>query len=224
MTEMCTVQFRTCDAVLFDLDGVLVDSNPVYERHWHVWAKQHGVSFDHIAAVHHGRPARQTIRLVAPHLDAELEACLYNDRVAADNDVKGVGAYEGVPELLRALHSQYWAIVTSAQRELALRFLQRLDLPAPSVLVTSDDVVNGKPSPDPYLKAASGLGRDPRRCVVIEDAPAGIAAAKAAGAFVVAIPATNPPDMLHEADALVSCIANLSIIQTEAGLTVSWAS
>ncbi len=211
-----------CEAVLFDLDGVLMDSNPIYERHWQRWADRHGVSFEHIAAIHHGRPAVRTIAIVAPHLDAEREAQRFNMDLEADLSMDGLLAYDGAEALLRSLPPERWAIATSAPRSFALAGLRYLKLPMPKVLVTVDDVIHGKPAPDPYLQAAAGLGRAPARCLVIEDAPAGIEAARAAGARVIGVASTNPPNALQDADAVIPRLADLEVSAADAGVRVHW--
>ena len=214
--------FLTCEAILFDLDGVLIDSDPIYERHWQRWAARHDVSFEHILAIHHGRTAIETMRTVAPHLDAKEEARRFNAILSADMDLEGLVAYDGVARLLPQLPPNRWAIATSAPRPVALSRLEYLALPFPSVLVTADDVAHGKPAPDPYVQAAEGLGHDPARCLVIEDAPAGIAAAQAAGARVIALATTNIPDALGDADAVLARFIDLEITSETAGLRVSW--
>ena len=214
--------FYVCDAVLFDLDGVLIDSDPIYDRHWQRWADRQGVSFEHIAAIHHGRPAVRTIGVVAPHLDAERESRQFNADLAADVNMDGLLAYDGAEVLLHSLPPDRWAIATSAPRTFALSGLRHLDLPVPSVLVTVDDVVNGKPAPDPYLQAAAGLGRAPVRCLVIEDAPAGIEAARAAGARVIAVSSTNPPEALQAADVIVPRLTDLEMKAGDDGVHVHW--
>ena len=211
-----------CDAVLFDLDGVLIDSDLIYERHWQRWADAQNVSFEHIVAVHHGRPAVETIRLVAPHLDAERESKQFNATLAADRNLEGLRAYDGAEALLHSLPADRWAIATSAPRPVALSRLRHLDLPMPAVLVTADDVVNGKPAPDPYLQAAAGLGWSPAQCVVIEDAPAGIVAARAAGAQVIAVSSTNPPKALQAAAAIISRLTDLEMSTEDASLHIHW--
>lgn len=219
---MATRAIFDCDAVLFDLDGVLMDSNPIYERHWQRWADRRGVSFEHIAAIHHGRPAVRTIGVVVPHLDAEREARQFNVDLEADMTMDGLLAYDGAEALLRSLPSDRWAIATSAPRAFALAGLRYLNLPMPKVLVTVDDVIDGKPAPDPYLQAAAGLGRAPARCLVIEDAPAGIEAARAAGARVIAVSSTNPLEALRAADAVVSRLTDLEMSAGDGGVRVYW--
>ncbi len=214
--------FYVCDALLFDLDGVLIDSELTYERHWQRWADRQNVPFEHIAAIHHGRPAIRTIGMVAPHLDAERESRQFNAGIVADMNRDGLRAYDGAAPLLHRLPVDRWAIATSSPRAFAVSRLRHLGLSMPKVLVTLDDVVNGKPAPDPYLQAAEGIGMAPSRCIVIEDAPAGIEAAKAAGARVIAIASTNPPEALQAADAIVPRLVDLEIRSGDAGLHVTW--
>ncbi len=212
----------TCDAVLFDLDGVLLDSNTIYERHWQRWASAHDVSIQAILAVHHGIPAAETIRRVAPHLDAEAEARHYNATVAEQSSAENIRPYDGVSEMLRLLPDGRWAIVTSAARHFALALMTRLGLPIPKVFVSSDDVERGKPAPDPYLTAAAWLGFSPARCVVIEDAPAGVEAGQAAGARVIALLTTNSRQALGRADVVIERFADLAFAASAEGCSVHW--
>lgn len=209
-------------AIIFDLDGVLIDADAVYERHWKRWAERHGVAFENVLAVHHGRPAFQTVEAVAPHLDAAAEADSYNRGLLADPDLSGVVAYPGAHDLVASLPEDRWAIATSATRDIATARLSYLELPEPGVFVTADDVARGKPEPDPYLLAATRLGFEPRRCVVIEDAPAGIAAARAAGAFVVAVTTTTSPDRLDAADGIIAALGDLAVTWDASLLRVSF--
>ena len=209
-----------CEAIIFDMDGVLVDSEALNEKHWNLWAAQHDIELAKIMAVHHGIPAIQTIQIVAPHLDAAAEAVWFEKNLS--EDMEGLLAFEGVKEMLERLPENTWAIGTSAPRIIAFNRLNYLQLPVPPTVVTIDDVVQGKPSPEPYVKAARGLGKSPDQCLVIEDAPAGIQAARAAGARVLAIPSTNPVSALQEADGLVKSFADLHITRDGEGLAVSW--
>jgi mannitol-1-/sugar-/sorbitol-6-phosphatase len=208
-----------CRAVIFDLDGVLVDSNPIAERHWRAWSARHGLPFDEIARSHHGRTSVETVRRVAPHLDAETEARAKETAEADDTD--GLAAYAGAGRLLAGLPPGQWAIVTSGTRRTATFRLRHVGLPEPSVLVTADDVARGKPAPDPYLLAAERLGVDPADCVVVEDAPAGIASAQAAGARVVGVASTNDPIALAGADTIVSRLDALRVEVAPGGLVVA---
>jgi len=212
-------QFK-CEAIIFDMDGVLVDSEVLNEKHWKLWAEKENVSLEWIMSIHHGVPAEQTITTVAPHLDAATEARWFEENLSRDLD--GLLAFEGVHELLNDLPDGKWAIGTSAPKIIAFNRMEYLKLPVPPVVVTIDDVENGKPAPDPYLKAARGLGIDPEHCIVIEDAPAGITAAKTAGARVLAIPTTNTAEALSEADAVVSRFADITVQVRGERLNVSW--
>jgi sugar-phosphatase len=188
MTEL------TCEAILFDLDGVLIDSTSCIARHWQAWARQHGLDMAAVMEVAHGLRTIETMRLVAPHLDAEQEAERFTAMEVVDTE--GVVAIEGASRLLEGLPQGAWTIVTSGSRELASARLGRAGLPVPDTLVSGDEVRHGKPAPEPYLVGAKRLGRAAGRCVVLEDAPAGIEAARAAGMRVIGIASTHPRQAL----------------------------
>jgi sugar-phosphatase len=177
-----------CGAILFDLDGVLVDSGAAVERAWERWAVRHRLQLHDVLAEAHGRRTTDTIRAVAPWLDAEAESRGLEEAETADTD--GVVALPGATSLLELLPPGRWAVATSGTRTLATTRLTHAGLPLPKVLVTAEDVEHGKPDPQPYVAAAEALGVDPSRCLVIEDAPAGIAAGTAAGAIVLALTTT----------------------------------
>ena len=210
----------SCKAILFDFDGVLIDSEPVYERHWEEWATAHGASVEHILSIHHGLPVVKTIGTVAPHLDAEQEAARFVE--ICKSDVEGALSHEGVPNLLERLPASRWAIATSSYRSIVNNQMTYLSLPFPRVLVTIEDVVNGKPAPDPYLQAAAKLGFSPEECLVIEDSPTGVASAKASGATVVAVQTTNRAAVLKGADVIVDRLLDLQIEAGPAGIQVTW--
>jgi sugar-phosphatase len=190
-----------CDAVIFDLDGVLVDSRAVIERHWRRWASEVGLDFDLVMERAHGMRTIDTIRLVAPHLDAEDETARF-EAVEAE-DVDGVAPIAGAAELVSAVPKRAWAIVTSGPQRTALARLQKVGLRVPDVLITADHVTQGKPAPEGYLLAAHRLGIDSAGCVVVEDAPAGIEAGHGAGMRVIAVAATHPTAELSAADFIV---------------------
>ena len=188
-----------CRGVLFDLDGVLVDSTPAVSRVWASWAREHGFEPDKVVKNAHGRPSIATIRELLPQADHAAEDREVERREIAD--VEGVIPLPGAMELLQALPLQRWAIVTSCTRPLAGVRIGAAGLPKPKHLVTSSDVRRGKPDPEPYLKGAQLLGVPPSECVVIEDAPAGIRAGKAAGARVLALRTTASDAELQQAGA-----------------------
>jgi sugar-phosphatase len=183
----------TFAAVIADLDGVLVDSSAPTVRSWRAWGERLGLDGEAIQAGNHGRPARAVIAEHVPPAQVEEEAARLTRAETADTD--GVIAYAGAQDVL-ALPQGRVAIATSCTAPLARARLAAARLPVPDVLVTADQVERGKPAPDPYLLAAERLGVDPAACLVFEDAPAGIAAARAAGMTVWAVTTT------HEARAL----------------------
>jgi len=212
-------------ALISDMDGVLIDTGGIYDRRWESWAAEHGISHTRIATLHFGRPAVETIRLVAPDLDAPAEARRFNDALAHDPSADGVVAMPGALDLVRDIPPARFAIATSAPRVMALRWLAHVGIPEPAVLVTIDDVPRGKPAPDPYLRAAELLGREARQCLVIEDAPAGITAARTAGARVLAVMSTHGRADLGDADHVVVGLPDVTVEVDGSGagaLRVSW--
>lgn len=205
----------SCSAILFDLDGVLCDSTGAVDREWREWARRKGVDPEAVMAIAHGVRTIEVIRMVAPHLDAEAEAdAIENDEAS---DQAGVSVMPGAAELLRSIPPGRWGVVTSGSRLLASARLPFCGLPVPDVLVTSDDVTNGKPHPEPYLKGAERLGFDPADCLVIEDAPAGIQAARSAGMKVIGITSTYAADALVQADAVIARLAQIQVKSNGAG-------
>jgi len=178
----------SCSALLFDLDGVLIDSTPAVSRVWHQWAVERGFNPEQVVQMAHGRPSRSTIRELLPNADIDAEDKEVEQREL--HDLEGVVPLPGSRELLNSLPSQRWTIVTSCTRALAKKRLQTAGLPIPSTMVTATDVQNGKPHPEPYRKAAATLSYPISECVVVEDAPSGIRAGKDAGAHVIAFPTT----------------------------------
>lgn len=208
-----------CSAILFDLDGVLCDSTKAVDREWREWAARKGVDGNAVMAIAHGVRTIEVIRRVAPHLDAEAEAAAIENHEA--HDQRGVTVMPGAIELVKSIPAGRWGVVTSGSRLLATNRLRYCGVPVPSVLVTSDDVMNGKPFPEPYLKGAAGLGFAPSQCLVVEDAPAGIESAHAAGMRVVALTSTYPAAKLAAADAVINSFKELSIEVGPNGLSVS---
>jgi len=189
---------RAFDAFLFDMDGTLLSSIACAERVWARWAGRHGVDVASFLPTIHGKRAVDTVRqLGLPGVDAVAEAAVIQAEEMVDVD--GIEQIAGVAAFVGALPADRWAVVTSAPRELALRRIAAAGLPAPPLMVAAEDVGQGKPAPDCFLLAASRLGVSARDCLVFEDAPAGIAAASAAGASVLVISATHahPMDTPH---------------------------
>ena len=188
-----------CSAVLFDLDGVLVDSASYVEEQWRRWAASKGLSPDPFLRVCHGRRALETIQLAAPELDAEAEIAAF----IPEGSTPRLLPIDGAALLLRKLPPASWAVATSGSRSPARARLIDAGLRVPEVLVCAEDVEHGKPSPDVCLVAAARLGVQPADRVVVEDAPAGIEAAHAAGMRVIALTTTHPAsDLAAEAGTL----------------------
>jgi sugar-phosphatase len=200
-----------CLGVLFDLDGVLVDSTPAVARCWTRWSLLHGFNAEEVVRQAHGRPSMATLRELLPNADHEAE----NHQMERweIEDVVDVVPLPGVVQLLRVLPPERWAIVTSCTRPLAEVRIRAGGLPWPKQLVTSADVQRGKPDPEPYIKGAMSLGLPPADCLVIEDAPAGIRAGKAAGAPVLALRTTetDPELTAAGADWIVTDLASVSL-------------
>jgi mannitol-1-/sugar-/sorbitol-6-phosphatase len=196
-----------CGAILFDLDGVLMDSRVAVERAWERWAAGHGLDPVAVLAEAHGRRTIDTIRAIAPLLDVETEARLLEDAESIDFD--GVTTLPGAAELLGALPSGSWTVVTSGTRALATGRLAHGGLPIPEHLITADDIERGKPDPQPYLAGAAALAVDPADCLVIEDAPAGIEAGRAAGMTVLALVTTFEAGALAAADYVAGSLADV---------------
>jgi mannitol-1-/sugar-/sorbitol-6-phosphatase len=202
----------TSRGLLFDLDGVLVDSTPAVIRVWTEWARQHGLDPVEVVRHAHGRPSLATIRHFLPDADHELENLRVESREI--RDVAGVVALPGARELLASLPPDRWAIVTSGTRPLAETRIRAAGLPLPERLLTANDIIHGKPDPEPYLKGAKLLGIAAQDCVVFEDVPAGVRSGKAAGAHVVAFRTTFSDSDLRQAGAdwIVDGCESVSVI------------
>jgi sugar-phosphatase len=209
-------------AILFDMDGVLMDSTPSVERVWRAWAAMHGLNPEQVASQAHGRRSIETIRVVAPELDAEKENAIVEQMEIGDKD--GVTALPGAVELLAQLPADRFAIVTSATRPLAVARLGYAGIPVPRHMITANDVIHGKPSPEPFLKGAALLGVAPADCLVFEDSPAGIASARSAGMKAIALQTTYSADQLQAANAIIGNLADLKATLRDDRITLEFAS
>ena len=215
MRDLTTELFQ---AVLFDNDGTLIDSRGPVLRSWLAWAADHGVPPESLIGFH-GVPSSGIVAAVAPHLDPVSATADIDSRELAD--LEGLVALPGATE---AVATVGWrgAIVTSASRALLQVRLDATGFTAPEVMVTADDITRGKPDPQPYLLAAERLGVDPTRCLVVEDAPAGLQAGRAAGAATVAVVTTSTAEELAPlADLVVDDLAALSFTLTDDGVRLS---
>jgi mannitol-1-/sugar-/sorbitol-6-phosphatase len=207
------------EAVIFDMDGTLIDSTPAVARAWAAWAREYGLPPLDLRT-HHGTPSASVVRAVMPeHLH---EAGMQRITELEISDLHDVVVLPGAVEALASLASAKNAIATSCTVPLAKARIAAAQLVPPSVLVTADDVVHGKPHPEPFLEAAHRLGVDPRRCLVVEDAQKGLEAARAAGCFTLAVVTTTPREAL-DADAIVTDLSKVRFEVDEDGVRVTLA-
>jgi mannitol-1-/sugar-/sorbitol-6-phosphatase len=209
-----------CRALLFDMDGVLIDSTPTVARVWRRFALEHGLDPEEVVRRAHGRPSIATVRDYFPASDYEQMGRELERQEIEDLD--GVVALPGSLQLLSNLPVAGWTVVTSATRALAEVRLRTAGLPIPHQMVTADDIANGKPHPEPYLKAATVLGLSVSECVVVEDVPAGIRSGKAAGAKVIAFPTTVAQSELIKAGAdwILNNCGDISVIDATTVLSL----
>jgi sugar-phosphatase len=203
--EVWSLSLPEIDAVLFDMDGTLVESHAAVERAWRAWADEHSVDPDAVLAVAHGAPAHTTARRFLPAAgDEALAVAAARQLDLQYDDLSDVTAAPGARELLDLLAGREvpWAVVTSADVRLARARLGAAGI-VPPLLVTIEDIAEGKPAPDGYLHAAAALGVQPGRCLVVEDADVGVQAGRAAGAHTVGLRGI-------EADVRVADLAELA--------------
>lgn len=207
------------DAILFDIDGTLVDSTAAVERTWRVWAAAHGVDAEELLEGSHGRRSEDTI---AGYLPPEqiAESVAYLDDLE-NNDLDDITALPAAAKLLASLPPDRWAVVTSGNRSLMRTRLQVAGLPIPAVMISSEDVTEGKPDPQGYRMAAELLGFAPERCLVVEDAPSGIEAGLALGGPVLAVATSHPAAEVANAHAVVPNLSSVRAELTAAGLLVT---
>jgi sugar-phosphatase len=206
-------------AILFDIDGTLIDTAATVEGSWGTWAKEYGVDYEEVLKVCHGRRTEDTVaQFVSPQQRVAAIARQLALQELADLD--GVLALPGARRLLDALPRSRWAAVTSGPRSLMAARLAAARLPAPKLLIGAEDVSTGKPSPESYLKAAAALGFEAQECLVVEDAPAGVGAGRAAGAQVLAVTTTHHAAELADADVVVTDLSCVDVKVTDTGVAL----
>jgi sugar-phosphatase len=219
------VQIR-CKGVLFDMDGILVSSMGSVERSWSRWAELRGLGPEHTCKIAHGRRAIDTVTVLAPHLDPEVELKVIEDLEVEDNE--GLSVLPGVLDLLAALPpnqgSPRWTVVTSATERLARVRMAVGGIPAPERLITADFVTRGKPHPEPFLAGAALLGIPPEDCVVFEDSASGAKAGRDAGCQVVATTFSHPVESLDAAHYLVTDLTGMKVrlLPSDEGLELTF--
>ena len=205
------VRFR---AILFDMDGVLIDSTGLDERSWLRWAAERGMKdFDPASA--HGRRTFDTLRLLAPELNPYAETLRFEE--SNEFDCEGITVFPGVLDLLIGLPERQWAIVTSCSERVMRHRLGIAGVPISQQRVTGDRVERGKPDPESYRRGAEQLGFDVAECLVIEDSPNGIRAGKDAGCTVLAVASSHRREELLAADFIVDALAEIAVTVLEDG-------
>jgi len=198
-----------CKGVLFDMDGILISSLGSVERSWTKWSEMRGIDPAAAMAIVHGCRSIDSVRLLRPDLDAEVENQIVEDMEIEDTE--GVRVLSGVRALLRALPAPLWTVVTSATERLARVRMAAGGIPVPERFISAEQVANGKPHPDPYLAGAALLGFDPADCVVFEDAASGSEAGRAAGCTVVATTFSHSVESLAAADYLIEDVTGVEV-------------
>ncbi|WP_260703764.1 HAD-IA family hydrolase [Edaphobacter flagellatus] len=202
--------------LLFDMDGVLISSIGSVRRSWRKWAKMYGVPDAENYEVPHGMRAIEIVKSLRPDIDAE-EGLRVIEQIEID-DTEDLKVLPGVKALLESLPMDRWAIVTSATKRLTIERLKVAGLPLPEKLITADMVERGKPDPEPYRRGAALLGLSNAECVVVEDAPSGVGAGKAAGSRVLGVVGTHSLEELHQADWVVGSLDGVSVTAVDGGL------
>jgi mannitol-1-/sugar-/sorbitol-6-phosphatase len=172
-------------AIIFDLDGVLANSIAVVEEAWGIWCAEKGLDYEAVMQVAHGRRKSEILAIVLPGCDPERDIERLTE--LEGERIHCVKKIAGTAELVAGLPAGRWAIATSGERPAALARLREVGIVPPAVMISAEDVTRGKPNPEVYLRAAAGIGIAPERCLVFEDAPAGVAAALAAGMTAAAV-------------------------------------
>jgi sugar-phosphatase len=216
--------------ILFDMDGVLISSIASVDRCWRRWAAHYNVPDAENVRIKHGMRAVDIMLGFrpdwrdAPDRKEKLAEALTRIEDMEIADVIDLKVLGGVRELLQALPAERWTIVTSATRRLLLGRLKAANLPFPDQLITADDVVKGKPDPEPYIKGAVMLGFTPADCVVVEDAPSGVGSGKAAGSRVLGVLGTHSAEELYKAGAewVVASLTGVRVSPAPTGLTMEF--
>jgi sugar-phosphatase len=206
----------TAEGILFDMDGVLVSSIETAVRSWRRWAKLYDLPDAEIFVVPHGMRAIDLVRMLRPDIDPQEGLRVIEDMEV--EDVADLRVLPGVKTLLEGLPPERWAIVTSATRRLLLARLKAAGLPVPQRIISGDMVKRGKPDPEPYRRGAELLGFRPEECVVVEDAPSGVGAGKAAGCRVLGVLGTHSAAELGGADWVVESLERLAVTVDGTGL------
>ncbi len=201
--------------LLFDLDGVFVDSTESVERHWRMFAERYGLDAEELLTKIHGVPHTTTIRRELADRPGEIDAALARHENVEVTDAGTERALPGAKDLIASLPDHSWAVVTSCWHDLAIARAKAAGIQLPKILVTADQLKHGKPAPDGYIAAAGRLGIEPADCIVFEDARSGIEAALAAGAIPVALRTTTAESDLAAAHHIVDDLTKVTISEVK---------
>ena len=218
MSQLICVETK---GILFDMDGVLISSIGSVVRSWKQWAKMYDVPDAENYEVPHGMRAIEIVKGLRPDIDPVVGLRVIEDMEV--EDMADLKVLPGVKRLLEGLPPERWAIVTSATRRLLLARLTAAGLPIPERIISGDMVERGKPDPEPYRRGAELLGVRPEECVVVEDAPSGVGAGKAAGCRVLGVLGTHSADELQEADWVATSLEGLTVTAKSDGLELRFA-
>jgi sugar-phosphatase len=216
MEPVITVTRVATKGILFDMDGVLINSIGSVVRCWQRWAAMYDVPDAAHYEVPHGKRAIDIVKLLRPDIDPQEGLRVIEDMEM--QDMADLTVLPGVKALLEGLPPERWAIVTSATRRLLLGRLVAAGLPVPDRIISADMVERGKPDPEPYRRGAKLLGFRAEECVVVEDAPSGVGAGIAAGCRVLGVLGTHSLDELREASWVVSSLEGLVVTAKMDGL------
>jgi sugar-phosphatase len=213
LSELICVETK---GILFDMDGVLVSSIGSVVRCWRRWAKMYDIPDADTYEVPHGMRAIDIVKSLRPDIDPEEGLRVIEDMEI--EDTADLIVLPGVKKLLESLPVERWAIVTSATKRLMLGRLKVAGLPVPERIISGDMVERGKPDPEPYRRGAALLGCHAEECIVVEDAPSGVGAGKAAGCRVLGVLGTHSAEELHETDWIVGSLEGLKVTVDSGGL------
>jgi mannitol-1-/sugar-/sorbitol-6-phosphatase len=204
-----------CDAFLFDVDSTLVNSSACIESVWRIWSEKYGFELEQVLAAVHGRKISETLGMIAPEMNAEK--FLVEIQNIALHAFKNVREVKGAKTFLSKLPPESWAISTSGARQVSLSSMNNAGLPLPAAVVAAEDVVHGKPDPEPYIRAAKLLGVKAENCIVFEDSLAGIQSGRTAGATVIALTTTHRAEELTGLDFLIQDFSQLEVRANQEG-------
>ncbi|QSH40695.1 HAD-IA family hydrolase [Lentisphaerota bacterium ZTH] len=203
----------TCKGMIFDVDATLVDTTNIINYVWKVWSKSKNRNFSEVYPHIHGRKINETLRCVCPSFENKKEEMKLTQKFA--HEMKSAKSISGAHRFVQHISDIDWAIVTSGPRKIASTSLSAAGFNIPCVTICAEDVNNGKPHPEPFLKAVNKLGLLAHECVAFEDSPSGIASAKAAGCLTIALKTSHSCNDLQAADLVINDFNDIKVLRKE---------